>query len=341
MTIPSDTSEKNIPKDFSVENIYGKLTDDEILQSRKSHIQSVRLAFKSLPKTRTRVPQHDASFVGMDPELVTFESASDPLYPKNWPLRRKLFTVVVASLYVGAEPFVSAAFPKSTTLSLAHSGSSVFVMLMVKIVPRLIGLVIVGPLSDYFGRKVLLNASVSILIGSSALVHVYFDRFSFFQLASFSFLSTLGASSPLSVGSKILNDVFSPSAVGGGLLVYLCGPVVSYFGSPVAVNLIKEFPAGYSSGCFCVVMALLFALIPETSPAMILHQKVTVLRQLTGNKHLHSLYEITREPISVQLRRHLGRTFAMAGSHPSLYIAMLIGALLFGVIAAIWALWWA
>lgn len=277
----------------------------------------------------------------MDPELVTFYGASDPTNPQNWSTRKKLFTVIVASLYVGTEPLMSAAFPLSTTISWAQSGSSVFFMLMMKIVPRLVGLAVVGPLSDYFGRKVLLNASVSILIGFSVLSHVYYDQLAFFSLASSSFLSSLGASSPLSVGSLVLNDVFAPSFVGVGLLVYLCGPVIFYFGSPVAVSLMRGDSTAYLPALFCVTMVMMFALIPESSPAVILDHKATVLRQVTGNKHLHTLYDITREPISVQLERHFGKTFAMAGSHPFLYMTMLIGALLFGVISALWAFWWA
>lgn len=341
MTISSDTPKKRIPQSYSVKSIYGKSLDSEISQIRQRNTQSVRLAFKSLPKARVRTPEHGISFVDMDPELVTFDGASDPTIPQNWTSRKKFFTVIVASLYVGVEPLMSAAFPQSTSFSIATSGSSVFFLLMMKIVPRLIGLAIVGPLSDHFGRKVLLNASVSLLIGFSALSHIYSDQLSLFSLASLSFLSTLGASSPLSVGSLVLNDVFSPSFVGVGLLVYLCGPVTFYFGSPVAVNLMRRSPTAHLPAIFCIAMVMLFALVPESSPAVILHQKATVLRQVTGNEHLHTLYDITREPISIQLERHFGKTFAMAGSHPFLYFSVLIGALLFGVIAALWAFWWA
>lgn len=341
MTISSDTPEKRIPPSYTVESIYGKIPDSEVSQIRQRNIQSVRLAFKSLPKTRARTPEHGLSFVDMDPELVTFDGASDLSSPQNWPSRKKFFTVIVASLYVGVEPLMSAAFPQSTSFSIAKGGSGVFILLLMKIIPRLIGLAIVGPLSDYFGRKVLLNASVSLLIGFSVLSHVYFDRLSFFSLASLSFLSTLGASSPLSVGSLILNDVFSPSFVGVGLLVYLCGPVTFYFGSPVVVNLMRRAPTAYLPASFCVTMVTLFVQVPESSPAVILHQKASMLRQVTGNEHLHTFYDIARKPISVQLERHFGKTFAIVGSHPFLYFTMLIGALLFGVIAALWAVWWA
>lgn len=267
------------------------------------------------------------------PELITFDGLDDPTIPRNWSGKKKLFAITTASLYVAAEPFIAAALPKSTAISVT-SGHDVFVMVLTKIVPRILGLIIVGPLSNYFGRKTLLNTSAATQLAFS-LIPQHYDL-SFFSLATCSFLSTLGASCPLSVGSLVLNDVLAPSQVGSGLLLYLCGPIVSYFTSPVAVKLIPRAPE-----VVCVIMTLLFGLMPESSVRQILHKKAVRMRQLSGNTHLFTLHEVLQLALSSQIKSHLHKSFQLFTIHPCLYVAMLIGALLFGVVSALWAFWWA
>jgi len=145
-----------------------------------------------------------------DPNLVTWDGPSDPDNPKNWPNRKKWAAVVVVSFFTLISPVSSSmiapaleaigdelAIPSSIERALSLS---IFVLAYA------IGPLFMGPLSELYGRVIVLQLS--------NLFYLFFNLGCGLartkgQMIAFRFLSGFGGSAPLAIGGGVLGDLFT------------------------------------------------------------------------------------------------------------------------------------
>lgn len=117
-------------------------------------------------------------------------------------------------------------YPNSTSLikPLLLSVSSHFQLtLSVFVLAYAFGPLLLGPLSELYGRKIVLTASnIFFIIFTVACAVAQSST----QLAIFRFFAGLGGSSPLSIGGGVLSDLFTPEQRGGAMAVYSLAPLL-------------------------------------------------------------------------------------------------------------------
>lgn len=136
---------------------------------------------------------------------MTFAGPKDPLNPKNWTLKKKWVTTIVVSSYAFISP-VSSAIIAPALGQVAEdlhitSDLELKMTLSIFILAYAVGPLLLGPLSEVFGRVRILQIS--------ALFYLVFNLACGFarnkaELIAFRFLSGIGGSAPLTIGGGVL-----------------------------------------------------------------------------------------------------------------------------------------
>ena len=140
-----------------------------------------------------------------DPNLVTWNGPDDPENPKNWAMKRKWIATFVVSSFTFISPVASAmvapALPQmAQDLNVSNTIESQM-MLSIFILAYAFGPLVLGPLSELYGRVPVLQLA--------NLVFLVFNLVCGFaqngaQMIVFRFISGLGGSAPLAIGGGIL-----------------------------------------------------------------------------------------------------------------------------------------
>ncbi|KAI1127724.1 major facilitator superfamily transporter [Nemania abortiva] len=237
--------------------------------------------------------------------LVGWYTTDDPENPRNWTKLRRvlvafilcLYTFVVytsSAIYINSEPGVAKEFGVNSTE--ASLGLALFVL------GYGVGPLLWSPLSELpsIGRNpVYFWTMLAFVILSipTALVTNYPGLMVLRFLQGF-FGSPCLANGGASLGD-LYNDMHLPYAliawVSAGYCGPALGPLLSGFSVPVLGwrwSLLEILFAGSA------ILPVMFAFLPETSPATLLLQRAQRLRQLTGNAAFMSQSEIDQRGMS-------------------------------------------
>lgn len=160
-----------------------------------------------------------------DPFLVTF-STPDPTNPKDWPTREKWAVTDVLSATGFNRIMVSTIMaPALTTIAIElHMSHIESVMaLSIYLFATAFGPLVIGPLSEVYGREKILHASNiwflvwNIVCGFARTKEV---------LIAARFLAGFGASSIYALAGGVLGDVWRPEQRGKSLGVFLLIPLL-------------------------------------------------------------------------------------------------------------------
>ncbi|KAI1120243.1 putative MFS multidrug transporter [Nemania abortiva] len=161
--------------------------------------------------------------------------------PKSWPLRRKWLTMSIASWLCLVSPLASSIFAPATSLMDAefHNDSATLTTFTVSffILGYVVGSLIAAPLSEQYGRKVILDITTAI--------------FAIWQLACalapnitsllvFRLFAGLGGSACLSVGGGIVSDLFDSNERGVATAVFALGPLLGPVVGPIIGGFLSQ-----------------------------------------------------------------------------------------------------
>lgn len=143
-----------------------------------------------------------------DPNLVAWDGPDDPANPKNWSTKRKWAATVIVSSFTFISPVSSSMVaPALGAMSRDLGVNNEIVqslMLSIFILAYAVGPLILGPLSEVFGRvPVLQIANLFYLVFNLACGFAQTGG----QMLAFRFLSGLGGSAPLAIGGGVLGLV--------------------------------------------------------------------------------------------------------------------------------------
>lgn len=171
-------------------------------------------SIKRGPSTRSRRSEKDVN-------LVTWEGPDDPSNPKNWTRKKKWALTAIVSLFTFISPVSSSMIAPGlgsiATEFKISSPEQAALALSVFILAFAVGPLFIGPLSELYGR--------SIVLQTCNLFYLVFNLACGFsqntgQLIAFRFLSGLGGSAPLGIGGGILGDVWLPQERGKAMAYY-------------------------------------------------------------------------------------------------------------------------
>ncbi|GLB40865.1 putative mfs polyamine transporter [Lyophyllum shimeji] len=163
--------------------------------------------------------------------VVDWEGPTDPANPKNWTYRRKWAATLVVSSFTFISPISSSMVaPAAAQVAKEFGVTSTAVIAMmtsVFVLGYAFGPLILGPLSEIFGRsRVLQLANLFYFAWNLGCGFAQSKG----QFIAFRFLAGLGGSAPLSIGGGVLGDVWQPEERGKAIAIYslapLLGPVV-------------------------------------------------------------------------------------------------------------------
>ncbi|KAI1127720.1 major facilitator superfamily domain-containing protein [Nemania abortiva] len=252
-----------------------------------------------------------------DPNLVTWTGPDDPQNPKNWTFSKKWAAVFTVSLFtlispissslvapalenIGDELGITQDFEKNLTLS-------IFVLAYA------IGPLVWGPLSELYGRVIVLQ-----LVN---LIYLFFNLGCGLartkgELIAFRFLAGLGGSAPLAIGGGVLGDLFNAEDRGKALSIYSLAPLLGPAIGPIAGAFIAQNTtwrwAFYATTIADAVIqgAGLFFLKETYVPVLLIWKKKRLIKE-TGNTALHTPYDNPDRTVAKTLRIALERPFRM------------------------------
>lgn len=208
-----------------------------------------------------------------------------------------------------------------------------------------VGPLFIGPLSEMFGRVIVLQLS--------NLVYLVFNLGCGLaqtkeQMLVFRFLSGLGGSAPLAIGGGVLSDLFTAEERGRAISIYSLAPLLGPAVGPIAGGFITEnttwrwvFYATTIADAVIQISGLFF--LQETYTPVLLQRKKKKLIEETGNEALHTEWDDPNRTIGNALKTALSRPFILVGTQVivqvlALYMACLYG-LMYLVLATFPKLW--
>ncbi|KAJ3994602.1 MFS polyamine transporter [Lentinula boryana] len=177
--------------------------------------------------------------------VVDWEGPNDPQNPKNWSFRRKWAATVIVSAFTFISPVSSSMVAPATETIAAQFGITNDVIIAMTtsifVLAYAIGPLILGPLSEIYGRsRVLQAANMFYLVWNLACGFAQNTA----QLLVFRFLAGLGGSAPLSIGGGVLGDVWHPEERGKAIAVYSLAPLLGPVLGPIAGAWIADKSGG-------------------------------------------------------------------------------------------------
>ncbi|CAL5869013.1 uncharacterized protein PFLUO_LOCUS3241 [Penicillium psychrofluorescens] len=270
------------------------------------------------------------------PEIVTFKD-NDPDNPLNWPRARKWSITLVVSLSVFLMPLSSAIVaPELQTirkeLDMNSSLESVLV-LSTFVLSYCLGPLLLGPLSELFGRVAVLHSGNSFYLVFNLVCG--FAR-SKGELLAFRLLSGFGGAAGLVVGAGIISDCFAKEERGWVIAIYNIGPVVGPSLGAVVGGFITEYTtwrwAFWATSIFNGALVILGLIVmKETYPPVILARRKKNMIKTTGKTTLTTPYESPDKTLSQLYRTSLIRPLQLLRVQPIVQILALFYAYLYGL----------
>ena len=177
-----------------------------------------------------------------DPFLVAFDPVFDVDNPKDWPSRRKWAVTDVLSATGFNRIMVSTIMaPALTTIAneLHMSSAEAVMALSIYLLATAFGPLVIGPLSEVYGRSRVLHASNvwfliwNVVCGFATTKEV---------LIASRFLAGFGASSIYALAGGVLTDVWRPEQRGRSLSMYLLIPLLGAAVGTLACHKRKPMP---------------------------------------------------------------------------------------------------
>jgi multidrug resistance protein len=208
-----------------------------------------------------------------------------------------------------------------------------FMILSIFVLAYAIGPLFLGPLSEMYGRVIVLQ--------TSNLMYFFFNlgcglAHTKTQLIIFRFLAGLGGSAPLAIGGGVLSDLFTAEQRGSAISVYSLAPLLGPAVGPIAGGFITEkttwrwvFYATTITDGLIQIVGLFY--LQETYPPVLLHRKKRKLIKETGNEALHTEWDDPNCTVVAALRTSLLRPFRLLATQVIIQVLALYMACLYGL----------
>ncbi|KAK0894926.1 hypothetical protein LTR02_012038 [Friedmanniomyces endolithicus] len=285
-----------------------------------------------------------------DINLVTWDGPDDPDNPKNWPKKKKWAATITVSMFTFISPVSSSMIAPalgqlSAQFNIPKGSSQGELAMSVFILAFAVGPLFLGPLSELFGRRIVLQLS--------NLFYLVFNLACGFSnsipmIIAFRFLSGLGGSAPMGIGGGVLGDIWLPQERGKAMAMYSLAPLLGPAIGPIAGGWIAQYTTWrwvfFSTTIAAVLIQFVgFFYLRESYAAEILKRKKKQLIKITGNKDLHTEFDNPNKKFSAHLKTALARPFKLLFTQPivqllALYIGYVYG-VLYLVLASFPMLW--
>ncbi|KLO06430.1 MFS polyamine transporter [Schizopora paradoxa] len=217
--------------------------------------------------------------------IVDWDGPDDPCNPRNWSYKKKWASTAIVSAFTFMSPLSSSMIaPASDQLSQHFGERNTVVIAMytsIFVLAYAIGPLFLGPLSELYGRAVVLQSSnLFYLVWNIACGFAQNTP----ELLIFRFLAGLGGSAPLSIGGGVLGDVWRTHERGRAIALYSLAPLLGPVIGPIAGAWIDQkstwrWVFWSTSVVNCVVQGMGFLFLRETFHPILLERKVKKMKK--------------------------------------------------------------
>lgn len=316
---------------YSVKSAYGDL-DSEGLEvarqkTRETILDELGDQYKAVPTTDAidHVDDDGHEYEDIDPELVAWEGPHDPTNPRNWPHWYKHCMTFLAALYLFIPPMASTMPSPAVTFILEdfdnHNTTVGALYVSIMLIAWTIFILINAPLSEVFGRRLILNMS---MFGGLVFNIACAVAPNSAALLCFRFLCGAFICAPLAVAAGTIADLYDDKDRTWPLALFALGPSSGPAVAPVISGFVTEslgwkwtfWIASIANG---LVLVIGFIFYRETYAPVLLARKAKKLRKETGNSNLHTIWEVSRLPFHIELRKALVRPILFLCTHPVVF----------------------
>ncbi|KAJ3391709.1 hypothetical protein HDU84_005471 [Entophlyctis sp. JEL0112] len=258
----------------------------------------------------------------------------DDTNPHNWPPRKKWTAVTIAALYTFLSPIsstmVAPALPYiSNELGFA-SPTQTELVLSLFVLAYAVGPLVLGPLSEIYGRYVVLQSSLWFYVATNALCGVCQSPAPLLLLR---FLSGLGGSAALVLSGSVVSDCFAPHEVGGAMSYAVLGIVVGPALGPIIGGFVTVAASWrwlfYVLSIFGVVLGAAGTfLLPETFEPVLRRRKYRNSEHAGGKANTRAAGGAGAGAMLTAI----GRPFVMLATQPIVQLVSLIMLFVYGVL---------
>jgi len=319
-------------------DIYPDMTEQERELQREKTLEELKKVYSERAEREGELdaPDDAADLAAVDPELVTWDGPNDPANPRNFPNGMKWRITMITSMYTFVTPFASSivapaalAYNKEfgvTNVTIGSMTVSIFLLGFA------IGPLFFAPLSEMYGRMIVMHLSTMVFlvftIGCALSQTAE-------QMIVLRFLSGLAGSAPLALGAGILSDVWAPMELARASAIFALGPLVGPITAPIIAGfIVQELEWRWVFWILTILIAVAmfvgFACYrTETYAVVLLNRKAKKLREETGNVHLHTVFETTKDTRTT-FKIALVRPFKLLVMNPVLFSLGLFMAFVYG-----------
>ncbi|KAJ7115598.1 MFS general substrate transporter [Mycena crocata] len=274
-----------------------------------------------------------------DAHVVSWDGPEDCDNPRNWSNRRRWTVTVVVSLFTFISPVASSISSPSLSAISAdlniQPGSILENMtLSIFVLAYAIGPLFWGPLSELFGRLLVLQLSnIWFLVFNTICGFAKTPT----QLLVFRFLAGFGGAAPQSIGGAIVGDMWSPSERGMAMSLYSIAPLVGPSTGPLVGGWIAQKSHWHwvfwsVSIADAILQIAAFIFLRETYAPEILKRKAHAIRKSTGNHKVRSAFDDSARPWSTVMGRGMVKPIVFLATEPIVQVFALYMAVLYGVL---------
>ncbi|KAI0673328.1 MFS polyamine transporter [Trametes maxima] len=277
--------------------------------------------------------------------VVGWDGPEDPANPRNWKLKRKWAVAIAVSSFTFISPIASSMVaPAASQIASAfdiHHSFEGNLTISIFVLAYAFGPLVLGPLSEIFGRARVLQASnLFFFVWNLACGFAQTEA----QLMVFRFLSGFGGSAPLACGGAVLSDMWSPEERGQAIAIYSLAPLLGPAIGPVAGGWIAERSTWrwvfWSTSIAAGIVAIIgFLALPETSASALLRRKAKAIRakmdvEKGPVKEVRTIFEKPGHTRSYKefIFVSLFRPFILFAEEPIIQLVSLYLAFIYGVI---------
>lgn len=274
-----------------------------------------------------------------DPNVVTWDSPDSQENPRNWSNGRKWAITTLISLFTFFSPLSSSMIAPALPIISTDFGITDTVqqnlMLSIFVLAYAIGPLLLGPLSEMFGRRPIIQGTNVVFICFTIGCAVSQNQT---QLTVLRFCSGLAGSAPLVSGGGTIADLFTPEQRGKAMAMYSLAPLLGPVIGPIVGGAIVEYWSGQWRWIFGIaaiasavpaVLAIWF--LQETYAPRVLSLKAARLRKETGNAALHTVFELQDDGWQARFRHNAVRPFVLLGTQPIVQLLAAYMSLIYGV----------
>ncbi|RLL95262.1 hypothetical protein CFD26_104670 [Aspergillus turcosus] len=234
------------------------------------------------------VPEYVAS------HIVDWDGPDDLARPVNWHKKRKWMNVTSVAFLTFLTPLASSMVAPAQALVIESfhitSQSLASFVVSIYLVGFAVGPLVLGPLSEIYGRLRIYQACNAVFIVWNIACAVAPNIGS---LLAFRLFAGIAGSCPLTLGAGSIADLFVPEERGAAMSIYSMGPLMGPIVGPIAGGYLAE-AAGWRWIFWVLSMAggavFAFSLVFQTESyePVLLQRRVDQLRKETGNMTLRS-----------------------------------------------------